>query len=138
VIRAALAKALAFFYLQAGSIAGGGGSRRGERAHIFGDSREEMAGGSGGKRARKFGDSREEMAGGSGGERARREESGDAEMAAREHADGGERDSREESGDEPSMELRGPSLVGDSPSTMAAERAWATVDGRTKNCGRLH
>ena len=76
--------------------------------------------------------------GGSGGERARREESGDAEMA-------GGRDSREESGVRPSMELREPSLVGDSPSTMAAERArarerraWATVDGRTKNCERLH
>jgi hypothetical protein len=57
----------------------------------------------------------------------------------------GGRDSREESRVGPSMELRGPSMVGDSPSTMAAERAgarerraWATVDGRTKNCARLH
>jgi hypothetical protein len=58
-----------------------------------------MAGGSGVKRARKFGDSGEEMAGGSGGERPRREESGDAEMAARERADGGrERQQRGERG----------------------------------------
>jgi hypothetical protein len=48
----------------------------------------------------------------------------------------GERDSREESGVGTCMKPRGPSLVGDSPSMMADERAGAGLAARFGDSGR--